>query len=241
MISGQGINVTGKFSDLSALGLSFGAVGSAPGTTNTLQFDEAKFKDALATEPLSVQNALSIFGMTTSLLAGGTGSIASIAGTYAGTKPGSYSITDDGSGNLTVVFTPMDGTATVTTTGSIAAGGTNSTLIPGITLTAGAALSAGTNTIQVSTSSASVVRRLKEFLEGQVGGAGRLAKRQDEFTRVSDDIDRRMERLQDSIDKEMDLMRRKFIAMEQAQARASSIMTALQQANAQLAAMQNRP
>jgi flagellar hook-associated protein 2 len=240
MISGQGINVTGKFSDLSSLGLSFGAVGSAPGTTNTLQFDEAKFKDALASEPLSVQNALSTFGMTASLVAGGTGSIASIDGTYTGSRPGSYAITDDGAGNLTVVFTPTDGTAAITTTGAIAAGGTNATLIPGVTLTAGAVLAAGTNTVQVSTSSASVVRRIKEFLEGQVGGAGRLAKRQDEFTRVSDDIGKRMQRIQDSIDKEMALMRRKFIAMEQAQARASSIMTALQQANAQLAAMQNQ-
>ena len=55
---------------------------------------------------------------------------------------GVYTITSDGSGNLSATYTPSGGSASAAVTGTITAGGTNSTLIPGITLTGKAVFSA---------------------------------------------------------------------------------------------------
>ncbi len=65
---------------------------------------------------------------------------------------GVYTITSDGSGNLSATYTPTGGSASATVTGAITAGGTNSTLIPGVTLSAPSALSglAGSTTITVT-------------------------------------------------------------------------------------------
>ncbi|MEO9254340.1 MAG: flagellar filament capping protein FliD [Tepidiformaceae bacterium] len=232
MVTGSALNPTGRYGDLGSIGLSFGAFGSAVGTTNALQLDADKFKAALANDPVSVQAAFSGLKVDASIAAGSTGSIANMSGSYSGTNPGSYSILDDGVGNLTATFTPNNGGAPVTTTASVTAGSTNTTLIPGMTLTIGA-LQAGTTTVTAITSSASVLTQLKTFLEGQVGTNGTLAKRQDEFTTVSKDIDTRKAQIQASIDAEMALMRQKFIVMEQAQAQANSVMQTLLQAQNQ--------
>jgi flagellar hook-associated protein 2 len=52
---------TGTYTALSQVGITFGAVGSAVGSTTTLQFDAAKFKAALESEPASV---VSLFAPT---------------------------------------------------------------------------------------------------------------------------------------------------------------------------------
>ncbi len=229
IVTGTAFNGTGRYTDLGAIGLSFGAVGSAVGTTNTLVFDQDKFNAAMQADPASVQNAFSGLTLSASLQSGGTGSVTAIAGNYLGSKAGTYAVTDDGAGNLTAIFTPKDGSAPVTTVGSIAANGTNTTLIPGITLTAGA-LQAGVFNVDVTQSSASVLSLLRDYLNGQVGPNGTLTKRQDEFTAVSKDIDARRTRMQAAIDAEMALWEKKFTAMEQAQAQAQSISQALTQA-----------
>jgi flagellar capping protein FliD len=110
----------------------------------------------------------------------------------------------------------------------VTAGGTNASLIPGITLTVGA-LQAGTQTINVTPSSQSVLRRLKDFVDLEAGAGGVLQKRQDALTTTTKDIADRRQVLSDRIDAEMANLRRKFAAMEQAQARAQSIQQALTQ------------
>lgn len=231
IVSSAGTNLSGNFSTLSQVGLSFGAIGSAVGSTTKLQLDETKFKAALANDPASVQSVLSEVKLAAALKPGGTGSLASVSGTYGGAKAGTYAITDDGAGNLTATFTPVDGGVDTTVTGTIAANGTNSTLIPGLTLTAGA-LAAGTNTITVTASSESVISRIKTFLDIEADAGGVLTKRQQTYDKRISDIDARKEQIQSAIDKEMALLRKKFTAMEQAQARAQSVLSSLQQATA---------
>ncbi|MGE5596177.1 MAG: flagellar filament capping protein FliD [Hyphomicrobiales bacterium] len=230
IVTSVGTNLTGKFRTLSEVGISFGAPGSAIGSTDELQFDEAKFKDALAKDPVSVQSLFSEFKLSATLTPGGTGSITGISGTYLGTKAGTYQITDDGAGNLTAVFTPLDGSAPVTTTAAVTAGGTNTTLIPGMTIDIAAVLQAGTHTITVSPSSESVVQRLKAYMDSLSGTNGVFQKRQEAYDARVKDLDARKEQIQASIDAEMDRLREKFLAMEQAQARAQGVLQALQQA-----------
>lgn len=229
IMTSTGLNVGGTISTMNQIGLSFGAVGSALGTTNTLQFDETKFKDALTNDPASVQSVLSAIKFSATLAPAGTGSITGITGTYAGSAAGTYRITDNGLGTLTSVFTPTSGAAAISTTAPVLAGGTDATLIPGMTLSINAVLAAGAHTITVSPSSQSVVQRIKEFVDLQAGLGGVLQKRQDTYAAVSKSLDARKLQIQAHIDAEMSTLRKKFARMEQAQARAQGIQSQLTQ------------
>ncbi len=237
IITSPGTNLQGGFTTLSQIGLTFGAVGSPVGTTNTLQFDEAKFAEAVRTNQAGVQELLSRLSLSATLEPGGTGSLTGISGTYAGQEPGTWVITDDGAGNLTAVFTPASGGPTISSSGTIAPNGSNGSLVPGLTLTAGPTLQAGTHTITVGATAESVVQRLKRFAENQAGVGGSLDKRKATYDRIGSDISERIGTLEKRIESEMEQLRKKFAAMEQAQARAQSILGSLQQLANQLAAV----
>jgi flagellar capping protein FliD len=98
-------------------------------------------------------------------------------------------------------------------------------------------LQAGTHSITVSNTAAGPVARLRELLAIQTAPGGVMDQRKATYEEVKTDIQDRIERLQEGVDKEIELLRRKFILMEQAQARASSMLTALQQMQQQLVAM----
>lgn len=230
IVTGAGINVGGNFVTLGQIGFNWGAVGAAVGTTNTLQLDETKFKNALANDPASVQAVLNALTLTASLVPGGTGSITGMTGTYSGAEGGTYAISDDGAGNLTSVFTPANGGPKVTQTATVTAGGTNTSLIPGMTLSIAGVFQAGSHSITVSATSQSVIRRLKDFADVAAGAGGVLQKRQDAFAEVTKDIAQRRSVIEERISREMDGLRRKFAAMERAQARAQAVQSALEQA-----------
>ncbi len=82
-------------------------------------------------------------------------------------RPGSWAIVDDGAGNLTATFTPnvfnptpppdfVAGSPEAPIAGTIAAGGTNTTLIPGVTLTAASLFGAGGTATLVLTATKAV-------------------------------------------------------------------------------------
>lgn len=240
ILTSPGSNLSGGFVTLSRIGLTFGPVGSAIGTTNTLQFDEAKFAEAMRTNQAGVQELLSRLSLEATLEPGGTGSITGISGTYAGLEPGRWVITDDGAGNLSAVFTPANGGPTVPASGTIAPGGTISNLVPGLTLQAGPTLQAGEHVITVTATAESVIQRLKRFAENQAGIGGTLDKRKATYDRIALDIEERSATLEARITAEMEQLRRKFAAMEQAQARAQSVLGSLQQLANQLANVNGR-
>jgi flagellar hook-associated protein 1 FlgK len=95
------------------------------------------------------------------LLAGtlaGAGSIASISGGYTGGQAGSWAITDDGLGNLSAVFTPLGGVAQPPVGPvAVATGGTELTLVPGLTLQIGPAFVAATQTITIAPAGSPIV------------------------------------------------------------------------------------
>ncbi len=229
VVGGLGININGSFSTLSQIGLSFGAVGSALGTTNTLQFDETKFKTALTDDPSGTQSLLSALTLAAALDPGGTSSISGLSGTYTGTQAGKYSIADNGLGSLVSTFTPANGGPAVATSATVVANGSTTLLVPGMAVQIGALLQSGIHTVSVTPSSQSVVQRLKQFTEVQAGAGGVLQKRQDAFTNIAKDIADRIEVVQTRIGREMEVLRKKFASMEQAQARSQGIMSQLQQ------------
>jgi len=229
---------TGKTS-LADLGLSFGAVGSSPGSTNTLTLDEAKFRAALQSDPAGVANVLSAFGASASLNAGGTGGVQSVAG--APTKlrvPGTYQITTsvngDGTANITAVFTPSDGGPSQTTTANnVAAGSTNTSLIAGVTLTFKGAFTAGTDTITIGTPTRGIASKLEQYLDPLTRAGGALAQRQETMADGIQDMNDQIQRMNDRLAQQQQQLQDKFAQMEIALARLQdqrSSLTALAQA-----------
>jgi flagellar hook-associated protein 2 len=235
-VTSAAINPKGTLKSLSDLGLSFGAVGSAVGTTNTLQFDATKFSAALANDPVGAQSVLSAFTLVGTLAPGGTSSVASLTGTYAGSTPGVYRLVDDGAGNLKATFVPASGGPAETQSVVIAPNGTNTSLIPGMTLTVGGALTAGTSTVTVSASSQGVGQSIKRLVDVQVGNGGVLQSRQNTYTTSIADIAKQHDRVQAQIDAEMEVWRKKFDAMETAQAKLQQVQNSVTQMVNQLAA-----
>ncbi len=230
MISGSGVGLTGAFKNLNEIGLGFGRIGSALGTTGALQFDEAKFAEALARDPAAVQTAFSSLTMAGTLTPGGTSSITGATGTYSGTRAGYYKLIDDGVGRITAEFHPVDGGSVTSTVATITANGTNTSLIPGMTLQIGAAFLGGEHTLQVAATQISPLQQLKQVLEGQAGSGGVLVRRQSSYQAVSADIQRRQDALSERIEREMEGLRKKFSNMEQLQARSQRLLATLQQA-----------
>ena len=213
---------------MSDVGVSFGAVGSAVGSTDTLQFDPQKLIAALKTQPESVVSLFTMFSPTASLSAGGTGSIASIGGTPTqATKTGTYTITSSITGLLTATFTANDGSGATTTTGNITAGGTNTTLIPGVTLTGAGVLAAGTDTILIGASQQGFSKSLVEYLGVLTKTGGLLKSRTDEMQSTVDDIADQIAKMQERLTVKEQQLIRKFSQMEQTISRLQSQQQAL--------------
>lgn len=219
---------------MSDVGVSFGAVGAAVGTTDTLQLDSQKLLDALKTHPEAVASLFTAFSPTASLSAGGTGSIASVSGVPTqATKAGTYSITSTAAGALTATFVANDGSAPTTTTGVITAGGTNTTMIPGVTLTGAGVLAAGTDTIVIGSSQQGFARTLAEYIGVLTKTGGLLKARTEQMQVTVDDIADQIERMQARLAVKEQQLIKKFSQMEATIARLQNQQQALTRMQAQ--------
>jgi len=232
--------VSGGLRTLSDIGISFGAVGAAAGSANRLVLDQSKFSAAMQKDPEAVSQLLTAFTASASMTAGGTGSLDSISGTPStATKAGTYSIESTDAGNLLATFTPADGSAAVTKTGTIAPGGTNTSLIPGVTLTAAGTLVNGTNEIVVSASSQGFARMLESYVNSLTRTGGLLATRDEETSKVITDINSQIDRLEMRLANREDALVKKFTAMEMTISRLQSQQQALTQMQTQMASLAN--
>ncbi|MCL4533648.1 MAG: flagellar filament capping protein FliD [Bacteroidetes bacterium] len=227
---GEGLSSSAVRS-LSDIGITTGAVGSAVGSTTSLVLDTAKLTTALQSNPAAVADVFGALTAMTSLVAGGTGSIASISGNPSNHASGTYSIVSDGLGNLTVTFTPATGGSPTTRTGTITASGTNSTLIPGVTLTAKGTLVAGTDTITTTVNSKGVGIKLADYLNSLCGTNGTFDQLQQSSTSDIDEMNKSIATLQDRLDAKQQSLYARFSALEVALAQLQSQSTSL---NAQL-------
>ena len=214
-ITGTALGITNTLNSLSSIGLTFGAVGSEVGSTDTLVFDRGVFDAAVQSDPEGVRQLLTAFEATAALDGGGSGSIASIAGKPTTAKnSGNYTINSTVSGDLTVTFTPDDGGASVVSTGFISAGGTNSTLIPGVTLTAAGVLVAGVDTITVTAQREGVAKALNEVIESFTRTGGIMDGREEDFTTRIKDVNEQIERMERRVEARRAQLIRKFTVLE---------------------------
>lgn len=223
---------TGK-TTLAEIGLSFGAIGSAVGTTNLLQLNDAKFKAALQADPAGVMQVLSAFKAVGTLEAGGAGIVDSLSGDPSAVrKPGKYSLTTslnpDGTGYVTSTFKPSDGGAPVTTIAEkVTAGSTNTSLIPGMTITFKGAITEGADTVTVTTPTRGIVAKFEQFLDPLTRSDGVLTRRQADMDKDITNINKRVDQMNERLQRERDRLQAKFAAMEQAIARLKSQQSSL--------------
>jgi flagellar hook-associated protein 2 len=230
MITNRATGITGDLTSLSALGMNFGAVGSAVGSTTTLAFDSAKFDAAIVANPDGVARLLSAFSATATLNGGGGGSIQSISGKPA-TVPdsGKYTINSNALGDLTVTYQPDNGGALVTSTGTITAGGTNTTLIAGVTITAKPVLVAGLDIVSIGVTEEGIGKTFAEYLSALTGVDGTLRAGTDSAQATIADINAQIATMNARVTAKEAQLRAKFATLETTMARLKGQQASLTQ------------
>jgi flagellar hook-associated protein 2 len=167
----------GTYTTLASLGISTGAFGAAVGSTSHLTLDSNKLTQALQTDPSAVLKVL--VGdptVTVNPGPGGTSTpgawLSNVSGIPSNPIHGRYQVSVDASGNLTSVFTPVGGGPLSPITGSITAGGSNSSLIPGLVLSTNGLPTFGTRTDALSFGQSGLLSGLSDYLTSVLGKGG---------------------------------------------------------------------
>lgn len=229
-------NLTTQYTSGTDVGLSFGAVGAELGATNTLLLDATKLGEAIEEDRNAVVQLFAALTVSAAFVPG-TGSLASATGAPDRLKPGTYSITDDGAGNLTMIFTAEGSSTGISSTGTITAGGTNILLIPGMTLTAKDPLQAGVDTIVVTRDQVGMGVKLDDLLDRFLDSKGTLDTKIDTIDTLVEDLNEQIATLEDRLTAEQQRLERRFAQMEQAFARFQSQQAFLTALSSQLASM----
>ncbi|MEJ5186062.1 MAG: flagellar filament capping protein FliD, partial [Candidatus Geothermincolales bacterium] len=201
---------------LMEIGISLGAVGTSAESVKAgqLSLDEAKLEAALRDNPDRVFRILGAYAGAVTLRAGGTGSIASASGRPADeTRAGTYRIVSDAQGNLTAYFTPAGGQEELVGTGTITAYGTNDTLIPGVTLKAGA-LREGEDYLVKEATATGVLKRLEDYLAQVTSRSGMLSSLTEALNATSRDLSTQVERMEERLKAREARLIAQFAAME---------------------------
>jgi len=212
--------VSGPMNTLQSIGISFGAPGSALGTTNDLQVDTNTLTNALQTNPVAVANLFAAFGSQIAIQSGGAGNITSATGQPTGVRvPGTYSITTtvngDGTANMTATFTPASGGTPMTTSlTNLQPGTTNTTLIPGVTLTFPSTFTAGTDTLNLTTPTLGLEAQFEQYLTPLTQAGGVLSSIQSGYQTDISDLQDQINEMNANLQIEKQMLVNKFAAME---------------------------
>src|ERR687885_565297 len=220
--------LAGQYTSLASIGISTGAFGSSVGSTNHLVRDESKLTAALQADPNSVVSVVA--GSAAATLnpdaRGSSGSgawIAGIAGAPLSSQHGQYRVTVDASGNVSSVFTPDGSSPLAAVTGTIASNGANSSLIPGLTITAGALPTAGTLTDTIRFGQTGILGALNDFITRQLGTGGVFDTEHTAATQQLKSLSSQITNTNAQLAQRQQTLQQQFTAME----------TALAQLNAQ--------
>ncbi|MGE3270149.1 MAG: flagellar filament capping protein FliD, partial [Chloroflexota bacterium] len=126
MVSNAAVGATGPYRNLASIGVSFGAVGSAVGTTSKLVVDDAKLSKAASENPQAVEALMSGFGATLGTPTSTTNVLA-VSGTPNIHVDGEYrvKVTDAATGAVEAKFVTTDGRTLWTMNSTMAAGQDN--------------------------------------------------------------------------------------------------------------------
>lgn len=234
ILTGTADGLTGNYTKLADIGVSFGKAGSEIGATKDLVLDESKLTAALQDNSYAVRQVFNALSQTTTLTAGGTGSLTGVSGNPTARESGTYQITTKADGTISAIFTPLSGVPRPEVTGTIQAGQTNSTLIPGVILTAGATLLDGTHTITTTVQTKGVGYKAADYLDTITGQDGQLSSKKEEIDYQSESMQDQIDRMQARLDAKEKQLNDQFARMESALAQLKGQQSALDAALKQL-------
>ena len=232
-------NLSTQFKAAADVGLSFGAVGSAVGATGLLTLDESKLRSQLLADRNAVVQLFSGLAVSPTLNQD-TGPVASVTGTPTNKAAGTYTIYDDGVGNLTVMFKPSDGSGATTTNHTVQTNTAYTDIIPGMTITTNGAFQVGNDTIVVARTTKGLAVKAQEVLNSLLRDNGTLDAKDEAIESTITDMSERISQLQSRIDAEQIRLAGKFAAMEQAFAQFETQRTMLDNYSTQLSQLRPR-
>jgi flagellar hook-associated protein 2 len=237
MVSTAAVGATGTYRNMASIGISFGAVGSAVGSTNKLVVDDAKLSTALSENPQAVESILAGFGA--SLGAPTTNNITAISGTPQIHEDGTYhiTVTDATTGAVDAKFVTADGRTLWSQTGTMVAGQDNYAVIPGLKITAPATLTAGVeDTFSISVTNKGVGVMLNDYVNSLLDTGGYFDNRKKGDDSINDDYNKRIADMQDRLDAKQASLEAKFTALEttmsQLQSQSSALASQIAKLNA---------
>ena len=228
MVTQPALGITGDIRSLGDIGVSFGAAGAEVGTTSLLTLDTAKFDAALADNPEAVQRLLTSFAASAALETN-TGAISSVSGNPTSvTDSGLYTFDSTAAGSLTVSFQPDNGGSLQVATYSITPSEVNTTIIPGMTITFGNPIVAGTDTIRVTATEEGLAKSLHEYVESFTRTGGLMEGRESQLQGEVDDLNARIDLVNERAEAKREQLIRRFAQFEVTMQRLQNQQSALQ-------------
>ena len=240
-VSDAALGSTGKYQNLLSIGVSFGAIGSAVGSTDNLTVDEGKLAAAIADNPQSVEAVLTAFSAA---LGAPTGTnVTAVSGTPQLHQDGTYSVTvnDATTGAADAKFVGTSGQTVWSATVTVTAGQDNYGIFPGLKVTVPGSLTAGvTDSFSVSVTNRGIGVSLNDYLNNLLDPATGYFKNRE----LSDDVEtadftKRIADMQDRLDAKQASLQRKYAALETAMSQLQSQSSALSSQIAKMNASSN--
>ena len=217
LVSGAALGATGSYRTLASIGVSFGVVGSAVGTTTKLTVDDGKLQKAVTENPQAVEALLAGFSAT--LGTPTTNNITAVSGTPQIHQDGEFRIkvTDATTGAVEAKFVTTDGRTIWNGTGTMAAGQDNYAIIPGLKITAPASLTEDVeDTFSVTVSNRGVGVVLSDYVSNLTTSGGYFAERKKGDDSITSSYNKRIADMQDRLERKQASLERKYAALETA-------------------------
>jgi flagellar hook-associated protein 2 len=241
-VSNAATGLTGPYRNLASIGISFGAVGSAVGSTSKLTVDDAKLAKALTDNPQAVESVLAGFSATLGTPTSNN-NITDVSGTPQIHEDGEYRIkvTDGATGAVESSFVTTDGRTLWTMNSTMSAGQESYAIIPGLKIKAAATLTTGqVDTFSSTVSSKGVGVMLNDYLNNltdSVSGYFTTRKKGDDS--ITDSYSKRLDDMQARLDRKKASLEKKFAALEVTMSKMQSQSSALSSQIARLNSSSN--
>ena len=231
MVSSAAVGATGSYRTLASIGISFGAVGAAAGSTDRLVVDDAKLSKALSENPQAVESVLAGFAASTGTPTGTN--VTAVSGTPQIHQDGTYhvkvtSIVNGTDGAYEAKFVSSSGQTLWTGTGIMKPGQENTNVIPGLKLSAPSVFTVGSeDTFTLSVSNRGIGVRLNDYLNSLTERDGYFADRKEGDDTISKSFTDRLSLMEARLDRKQTALAKKYTVLETTLSRMQSQSNAL--------------
>ena len=239
-VSSAALGAAGTYRTLASIGISFGAVGAAAGSTDRLVVDDGKLSKALSDNPQAVESLLSGFAASTGAPTGPN--VTGVSGLPQIHEDGTYqikvnSIINGTDGSYEAKFVSKSGRTLWTGTGTMKPGVENSTVIPGLKITTPASFTVGAeDTFAVTVSNRGIGVALNDYLKSLTDRDGYFADRKTGDDSVSKSFTDRITLMEERLDRKQAALSKKYTTLEttlsKMQAQSNSLLAQLSSLNA---------